>query len=803
MLNDRDSAVLSFESWLTEAQGNHLLDDGWARFLKDGNPGWTKLISRAATEAPELIKTSEGFGPNVQAVQDALLDFHTGKVNDLSDLASRLRKVGNTYRGQLAQFVALSSGIAEHSLDGLVSGTDLNGLSVSESFLSMCGNVLSATPVEKAGLLASGQFPDLFDNKKTACLHGTLLVDVPFIGLSSGLTRAFAISLQSPLDALYFPAHRLIIRSNTLHFSCLDRLPKLFNWLLRNVERYEAFWQQPVTSTVRYLVRDKRPYHVLLDELSGRFELQEGGLRLDTLYFERASFLEDARTVNFAHPEQHVFPDLLISNHRRADKDAFSSRYYTYLKAEAARHYQHCDIPSDASTIIWLSISGGEKRRWFEERAALVAFIQWAREHYSNCHFYVDGWTSPLVLTNADKQQVIQHNEMWREIRAAANVSSDQYTSFIGAGVLRKVWGAGHCSFFISCAGTPSVWPSLIGRLPGVVHNSVSMIRRVQNTYFPDNVVRVADEHIHDVNEIGDKIRWDKYSYSIQVEEVLRCAERAWEVGYEKAADFYEALVSARKQNNAKRVQIVEALLRKKLGSYRNLEHLITSSSYFGSPDVEILVEHPDFRVIDCNIRCTSDVLFVTFGIVSSHLDHLPFAQAFLNASGFKHIHVAQRRKTSYQTLSFEHFAQLLAPLVSAYRYRFTYGTSLGGYAALYYASAINAHAIASAPRLPLHPENLQFKDTLWRPGSHWDEHPYEHVPLSHVVSPACPQPFVIYDPCDPVDSNFVQRCIVPHFPSIRFFEMPGSEHAPLAQLLAKGQLKSVIHDHVASVQGD
>ena len=212
--------------------------------------------------------------------------------------------------------------------------------------------------------------------------------------------------------------------------------------------------------------------------------------------------------------------------------------------------------------------------------------------------------------------------------------------------------------------------------------------------------------------------------------------------------------------------------------------------------------EEGNYRVIDCSVGRTSDVVFVTFGIVSSHIDHTPFAHAFLKESGFKHLHIAQVRRTSYQKLSFEHCAALLQPLVARYPFRFTYGTSLGGYAALYYACAIDANAIASAPRLPLHPENFKFKDELWSVGSHWDEARYEHLPLSEVISVSCPAPFIIYDPSDVIDCNFIQNCIAPYFPSIRYLKVPGSKHGPLAYLLKNGQLKTLIHDHVASIQG-
>lgn len=803
MKNERREIEVSFESWVNDAHGANLLDHGWAQFLMDGNPGWLKLMDRAASEAPSIIFTSERFGPDVRTYQQALHDYHSDSHADFAVLVAALSKVSNTYRGQVASLTLLSSDITEYPVEALSAGTQLNGLTVTEFFLSSCRHVLNASTLDKATLLASGQFPDVFHTGAQARLHGTLLVDVPFMGVTFGERRALCISLQSPLDAFYFPAERIIVRASELRFSCIDRLNKLFNWILRHPHYYHSFWKQPATSTLRYLVRDKRPYHVLLDELSGRYELEEAGFTLPTLFFERASFDEDAKTINFATPESNIFPDLLISNHRRADKDAFSSRYFTYLKKQAAHRYGE-NTSGAVGTLIWLSISGGEKRRWFEEREALVAFIQWCRQQFGPCHFYVDGWTSPLVRTNADNHQIRQHNEIWHTICAQADVKKEEYTSFIGAGALRKIWGASQARFFISCAGTPSVWPSLIGRVPGVVHNSVSMIRRVQNTYFPDNVVRVPDHHIEDINEIGNLIRWDKYSYSIHVEEVLRCAKEASGQTCRTPEQFYTALVSAAKRGDDQQFRSLQALCRERLETYRNLQHILTSSAFFGAPEVCILHEEEgNFRIIDCNVDCESDVVFVTFGSEGSHVDHTPFSHALLKDAGFKHFHVAQARRTSYQHLSIEDFGTLVGALVETYPYRFTYGTGLGGYAALYYSSAINANAIAGAPRLPLHPENLQFKGELWRPGSHWDETDYKHAPLLEVVSESCPPPFIIYDPCDPIDLNFVQHCIEPCFPVIRFLELPGTERSPLKQLVDKGQLESVIHDHVVSVQGN
>src|SRR5690606_24823440 len=131
--------------------------------------------------------------------------------------------------------------------------------------------------------------------------------------------------------------------------------------------------------------------------------------------------------------------------------------------------------------------------------------------------------------------------------------------------------------------------------------------------------------------------------------------------------------------------------------------------------EVEIIEEvDGGYRIVDCNSSHASEVLFITFDKVSSHIDHIPFEYPFISNNGYKHIHVAQFRRTSYQRLSLEAFRDVLEPHINKYKYIFTYGPSLGGYAAIYYASVIGAHAIAGSPRLPLHPENLKFKNILW-----------------------------------------------------------------------------------------
>lgn len=238
------------------------------------------------------------------------------------------------------------------------------------------------------------------------------------------------------------------------------------------------------------------------------------------------------------------------------------------------------------------------------------------------------------------------------------------------------------------------------------------------------------------------------------------------------------------------------------MAGYRNLPHVLASAAFFGRPEVEILDETPGVcRVVDCDTRISSDTVFVTFGKVSSNIDHIPFGYPFLTRQGFRHIHVAQVRRTSYQLLDLAGFAERIAPLVAGYRHRFTYGASLGGYAALYYGTQIGAQAIAGSPWLPLHPENRQFEGREWQPGSHWDEGPYLHRPFAELDTTGMPAPMILFDLADVVDSNFIQHCIAPYFARLTLLHIRGSRHGSLMQLQKEGMLKQMISDLIATAR--
>lgn len=231
--------------------------------------------------------------------------------------------------------------------------------------------------------------------------------------------------------------------------------------------------------------------------------------------------------------------------------------------------------------------------------------------------------------------------------------------------------------------------------------------------------------------------------------------------------------------------------------TYRNLDHMINSAQFFGKPEVTILENMEGaYRIIDCNTEDNSNILFITFGKVSSRHDHIPFGYPFLVKQGYRHIHVAQYKGTQYQDLSFEEFEIFFKNIAFKYDKVFTYGSSLGAYAALYYAGAVNAKAIASDPRLPLHPMNEKFKNIIWKENSHYDEYELKHTSMStNRISDK--KPIIIYDRHDVIDSNFCENYILQVYRTEKIINIANTKHASLFKLKSEGKLKQFVIDVV------
>ena len=183
----------------------------------------------------------------------------------------------------------------------------------------------------------------------------------------------------------------------------------------------------------------------------------------------------------------------------------------------------------------------------------------------------------------------------------------------------------------------------------------------------------------------------------------------------------------------------------------------------------------------------------VTFDAYDTDLADQGFGTKFVMGEGYNNIYVAQRRGTQYQGLSLESFRDAVAPHCGNGRDVFTYGASLGGYCAIYYAGVINAAPIAFSPRNSAHPLIME------RNGGARIK--FSNVNFSHVVSGypvGSKAPIVSYDPHVEQDQVFIERWVQPHYPETKLSMFEHAGHSTAEALLRVGKLKEFFREAVS-----
>lgn len=185
-----------------------------------------------------------------------------------------------------------------------------------------------------------------------------------------------------------------------------------------------------------------------------------------------------------------------------------------------------------------------------------------------------------------------------------------------------------------------------------------------------------------------------------------------------------------------------------------------------------------------------SRAVVITFDYVGQNNPDEPgFGEVFLAAEGYDLVTVRKRGDNWYQDLSVAEFRDAVSPLVAPYARVFAYGMSMGAYAALYFAEAAGAVAIALSPRISIHPDYARFAAA---------EIPYRvalrHGSLAEAAGGPSPRPhLIVYDPCDTLDSSYVEQEVRPAFPGATYLRLPHSGHPTLHMLLELVRLKELV----------
>lgn len=178
------------------------------------------------------------------------------------------------------------------------------------------------------------------------------------------------------------------------------------------------------------------------------------------------------------------------------------------------------------------------------------------------------------------------------------------------------------------------------------------------------------------------------------------------------------------------------------------------------------------------------DVIFITFQTFTGRLSDRGFGTSFLEKLGIENFFVSHRGLSFYQKLSLELFRDLLIQFVSGKRV-FLYGSSLGGYASIYYSGAVNGQAIALSPRCSADPiYNESYDDLVF---SHCLMH---QMPLDFISEH---HPVIAYDPHVDKDELYIKNRVLPLYSRSKVVKIYDGLHPVGPVMKNSGVLKDFV----------
>ncbi len=208
----------------------------------------------------------------------------------------------------------------------------------------------------------------------------------------------------------------------------------------------------------------------------------------------------------------------------------------------------------------------------------------------------------------------------------------------------------------------------------------------------------------------------------------------------------------------------------------------------------EILFQTDEFLVrrVGCG---QSEACFVTFASFADlcSLNQPGFGESFFRRHGIDAIHVIVAVNRWYAHDGFESALEAIRAAVVSYKRVITYGSSMGGYAAIRFAETIGAQvALAISPQYSVTSASAPF-ETRWRDVTRQTQRLAWLGPHGSTTT----QPIVFFDPYDLDVLHW--RLIAAHYPRARAAPLPHAGHPAGAYLNETGVLGEIL---IAAAQG-
>lgn len=196
------------------------------------------------------------------------------------------------------------------------------------------------------------------------------------------------------------------------------------------------------------------------------------------------------------------------------------------------------------------------------------------------------------------------------------------------------------------------------------------------------------------------------------------------------------------------------------------------------------------FRSADLVVRrvgARGGLCFVTFGSYTndSSLDRAGFAEEFLRDEGIDAIHVVNRDNLWYQYSEIEDALRAVRAATAAYDRVITYGSSMGGYAALRFGHVCRAETgIAISPQYSLNPRVVPFENRWQADVARITFNERAYVPMPHQ--------FIFYDSRMAADRRHFEKFVAAGGDPIGV-SIPYAGHPVGPILLETGVLKQAV----------
>lgn len=174
----------------------------------------------------------------------------------------------------------------------------------------------------------------------------------------------------------------------------------------------------------------------------------------------------------------------------------------------------------------------------------------------------------------------------------------------------------------------------------------------------------------------------------------------------------------------------------------------------------------------------------ISFGEIDSTLDDEGFGKKFVMSLGLDFIYVAQKRYTQYQYLTAEKFESIVKESIENMEV-YTYGSSLGGYCAIYYGGIINANILAFSPRIPAHPVIDKLMGKRFKNKGFYHKEIFDAKKTKNRVC-------IFYDENNFIDNYYIKNFVQRTYPNGDFFHVKNAGHYTARALLISQELKNV-----------